>query len=126
MDEFTEIDYDLLNEKEQRVFDLVYQNISIERIAMYFGVSRGTMYNKYRQIIAAANLKRELELRRAQRCAALGGNATMLVWLGKNELGQADAGMNVDSNEDVTEVTFKVRRVPKPNYETEIEEQKDE
>ena len=38
-------------------------------------------------------------LRRAQIKVALGGNATMLIWLGKNLLGQSDQPLDTSGNE---------------------------
>src|SRR5207253_7828157 len=108
--EFKEFDYDALSDVEKRVYDMIYTGTSVERIAMTFNVTRNTMYNKFRQVIGTAQLNREMDLRRAQRSAALGGNATMLVWLGKNELGQTDSGIGQDSGEDVSEITFTVKR----------------
>ena len=120
--EFKEFDYDALSDVEKRVYDMIYTGTSVERIAMTFNVTRNTMYNKFRQVIGTAQLNREMDLRRAQRSAALGGNATMLVWLGKNELGQTDSGIGQDSGEDVSEITFTVKRVPKPTFKEEGEE----
>lgn len=43
-----------------------------------------------RQVIDRARAKGKQALRRAQWKSALGGNVTSQIWLGKNELGQAD------------------------------------
>lgn len=69
---------------------------TIEEIAAVLGVSRATMYNhmnKYPEIQEAIDSGREngkATLRRFQWHGAESGNATMLVWLGKQLLGQRD------------------------------------
>jgi hypothetical protein len=64
-------------------------------IASFFGVHVDTIGNlkkrePYASTIAKGKAKGKLSLRRAQFDAAIKGNATMLVWLGKQVLGQRD------------------------------------
>jgi hypothetical protein len=54
-----------------------------------------TLERRYADIIKKGQDEGRSSLRRAQYKAAMGGNATMLVWLGKQILGQKDA--NVDN-----------------------------
>lgn len=58
-------------------------------------------------------------LRRAQFKAALNGNATMLVWLGKNRLGQSDSprGMGNEALADFADAIVKASRSSKHDTE---------
>ena len=119
MDELKELKYEELNEYEKRIFDMTFKKIHQDKIARHFNVSRSTLMNKYHHVIASAVMAREEMLRDAQfKAAVQGGNATMLIWLGKNELQQSDMPLG-EGIEEVTEVSFKVRRVPKPTFEDE-------
>jgi AraC-like DNA-binding protein len=69
-----------------------------EEIAAYFGISIDTLerrineqYNQtFAEYFAQNRGKGKMSLRRAQYTAAMAGNTTMLVWLGKNWLSQTD------------------------------------
>jgi hypothetical protein len=67
-----------------------------EEIAAFFGVSTRTLENRrkkdqnFQEVIERGKRTGLISLRRAQFGAALKGNATMLVWLGKNLLQQKD------------------------------------
>ena len=59
-------------------------------IAEWFGIKQDTLrYNFTDQLIKGREGLKQ-SLRRAQLSLALGGNAVMLIWLGKNILGQSD------------------------------------
>jgi len=75
----------------QEVEDLAAIGCNNKEIADWFGVDDSTLsYNfKYELEKGRSNLKQSL--RRAQLKVALGGNAVMLIWLGKNILGQTDS-----------------------------------
>jgi hypothetical protein len=66
-----------------------------EEIGAFFGVDRRTVTRRlkepaYRQALDEGKATRRTSLKRAQYKAAIGGNTTMLIWLGKQELGQRD------------------------------------
>ena len=68
---------------------------SIEEVAAVFDVAKRTVqrYLKKRDYADAFERgkgKRRVSLKRAQYQLAMKGNCTMLIWLGKNELGQSD------------------------------------
>jgi hypothetical protein len=75
----------------QEVEDLAAIGCNNKEIATWFGVDDATLgYNfKHELEKGRANLKQSL--RRAQLKLALTGNAVMLIWLGKNILGQTDS-----------------------------------
>ena len=63
-------------------------------ISAYTGVSETTLKYNFSEYIAKARTQLKMKLRRAQIQAALKGQSTMLVWLGKNILGQTDSPLD--------------------------------
>lgn len=74
---------------------LAAMQCSVAEVAAWFGVSETTIRNKlkqaqYGEAFNAGKAKGRVSLRRAQWDAAKKGSNTMLVWLGKQWLGQKD------------------------------------
>jgi hypothetical protein len=63
---------------------------SWEDMSDFFGVPTQTLKYNFSAIVAKGRSETKQALRRAQIKLALGGNATMLIWLGKNILDQSD------------------------------------
>lgn len=63
---------------------------SFKELAEYFGVKEQTFRDNFREIVTKARSNTKVRLRQAQIAVALKGNATMLIWLGKQMLGQSD------------------------------------
>ena len=66
-----------------------------DEIASVLQIARGTFSarmkeKKYREAYDRGIAEGNTSLRRAQYDSAVGGNASMLIWVGKNRLGQAD------------------------------------
>ncbi len=62
-----------------------------EEMALVLGVDVKTLYNRnYSRLCEKGKALRKVSLRRWQTQAAEGGNVTMQIWLGKQELGQTD------------------------------------
>lgn len=59
-------------------------------IAEMVGVDEKTIRNRFSEILAKSRAKRRTVIRGWQFDAAKNGNVTMLIWLGKQELGQSD------------------------------------
>lgn len=59
-------------------------------LADYFGVKEQTFRDNFREIVTKGRANTKVRLRQAQLATALKGNPTMLIWLGKNILGQSD------------------------------------
>jgi hypothetical protein len=59
-------------------------------IAAFFGVDESTIRKRYSEILTKGREMGKGKLRDQQLKAALNGNSTMLVWLGKQYLGQSD------------------------------------
>jgi hypothetical protein len=66
-------------------------NATIEDIARQLGVSRDTLERRYRPIIDKARAEFRSRILLAQIRAAEKGNPAMLIWLGKQYLGQVDS-----------------------------------
>ena len=82
----------------EEVEDLAALGCTDRDIANWFGVDENTLrYNLSDHLLKGReNLKQSL--RRAQIKLALSGNATMLIWLGKNILLQQENPTNSDAN----------------------------
>lgn len=63
---------------------------TVEEIAGVFGCDKGTIYNRFSTEINKGRNGLKRRLRKAQLEAAFKGNVTMLIFLGKNILGQSD------------------------------------
>lgn len=59
-------------------------------IADFLGVDEGVVRRRCKDVLTKARAGLKTRLRQAQVKAALGGNPTMLIWLGKQMLNQAD------------------------------------
>lgn len=66
-------------------------------IAEWLDIDDSTLNYNFKQNLTKGRLQLNQSLRQAQIRLALSGNATMLIWLGKNILGQSEAGINNDS-----------------------------
>jgi hypothetical protein len=64
---------------------------SWEEMSDFFGVPANTLKYNFSDLVAKGRSETKQALRRAQIKLALGGNATMLIWLGKNILGQQES-----------------------------------
>ena len=70
---------------------------------------------------------RRLSLKRAQWKSAMGGNVAMLIWLGKQDLGQSDKGTEgEDAIEMATKITIALKEMHRRTIKPDAEEMKDE
>lgn len=74
----------------EEVEKLAALHATTEEMAAYFGVHPNTLSANFGDIITKARANTKVSLRREQIKVALNGNVTMLIWLGKQYLGQAD------------------------------------
>ena len=83
----------------EEVYKLAQIGCKNQEIADWFGIDENTLsYNFSVELLKGReNLKQSL--RRAQLKLALSGNATMLIWLGKNILGQSENPFDSDAQE---------------------------
>lgn len=75
---------------EAEIFKLAKLWCTNEEIASCMGVSADTIERNYAGIVKKGKEEARASLRRMQWAAAQEGNVTMLIFLGKNELGQRD------------------------------------
>lgn len=76
------------------VQELAAEGAKIVEIADYFGVDRDTISGRFSAELTKGKAKLKQSLRMAQISAAKQGNSTMLVWLGKQYLGQSDKSID--------------------------------
>ena len=67
-------------------------------IAEWFGIDENTLRYNFSVELLKGKLHLKQSLRQAQIRLALSGNATMLIFLGKNILGQSDSPFDADAN----------------------------
>lgn len=76
------------------VVRLSSEGAKVTEIAEIFGVDRDTIHRRFAAELRKGRFERDQSLRRAQLSTAKAGNPTMLIWLGKQYLGQADASID--------------------------------
>jgi len=67
-------------------------------IAEYLEIDDSTLTYNFKQELIKGRHDLKVSLRQAQIRLALSGNAVMLIWLGKNILGQSENPMDSDAN----------------------------
>lgn len=67
-------------------------------IAEWFGIDSNTLRYNFKAELQKGRQHLNQSLRQAQIRLALSGNATMLIWLGKNILGQSENPLDSDAN----------------------------
>ena len=72
------------------IYKLAKLGCTIEEMSDWFGVPANTIKYNFSDMILKGRAETKQALRRAQIALALKGNATMLIWLGKNILNQQE------------------------------------
>lgn len=72
------------------IYDLATIGCTDREIARWFDIDENTLRYNFSDMLEKGREELKHSLRRAQIKLALGGNAVMLIWLGKNILGQLD------------------------------------
>ena len=75
---------------KEKVEQLASFGCSTSEIASFFGCDEGTIRKRFSENLTKGREKGKIRLRQMQWKAADKGNVTMLIWLGKQLLGQAD------------------------------------
>jgi hypothetical protein len=83
---------------DEDVYKLAAMGCSDSEIANWFDIKLDTLRYNFANIIAKGRDDLKQSLRRSQIKLALSGNATMLIWLGKNILGQSDNPVDSEAN----------------------------
>jgi len=85
----------IILDKEQ-VTLLASFHCTLEEMAQFFKCDRHTLTANYSPEIAKGKADGKIRLRRKQFDVAMKGNTTMLIWLGKQILGQNDQNVGDD------------------------------
>jgi hypothetical protein len=80
------------------VYKLAAIGCKNHEICDWFGIDDSTLQYNFKQELLKGRENLKQSLRRAQISLALSGNATMLIWLGKNILGQAENPIDNEAN----------------------------
>jgi hypothetical protein len=80
------------------VLRLAQMGCKDSEIAEWFGVDENTLRYNFSVELLKGKLALSQSLRQAQIRLAMSGNATMLIWLGKNILGQSDSPLDSEAN----------------------------
>ena len=75
---------------EEMLRQLASLGLTSDECAVVLGCSKDTIERRYMPALLDGRHKRNASLRRKQFEIAMSGNATMLIWLGKQCLGQMD------------------------------------
>lgn len=79
-------------------------------IAIMVGTSENTIRRRFGEVVDKGRAKRRATIRGWQYEAAKKGNVAMLIWLGKQELGQSDKQENTHDGE----MTIVIKHIDKP------------
>src|ERR1035437_4574188 len=75
---------------EAQVLELARKGARNSEIGFILGVDEETIKNRFSGVLDKTRAERRVSLRDRQYAEAIGGNVTMLIWLGKQELDQSD------------------------------------
>lgn len=93
---------------EEMVEKLASICCTMNEMASILECSVDTLERRFADIIEKGRSKGKSSLRRKQYEVAMGGNPTMLIWLGKQQLGQTDKrSVEVNQNLDIVNSTPK-------------------
>ena len=84
---------------EEEFYKLAALHSSWKELSDWFGVPVGTLRDNFADLYEKATTETKQKLRRAQLDLAMKGDRVMLIWLGKNILGQAESPVSKDSSQ---------------------------
>tara|TARA_R100001440_G_scaffold4268_2_gene9808 strand:- start:2934 stop:3395 length:462 start_codon:yes stop_codon:yes gene_type:complete len=84
---------------EEEFYKLAALHSSWRELSDWFGVPVGTLRDNFADIYEKATTETKQKLRRAQLDLAMKGDRVMLIWLGKNILGQAESPVTKQSDQ---------------------------
>ena len=82
----------------EEVYKLAQIGCKNQEIADWFSIDENTLTYNFSEELRKGRESLKQSLRRAQIKLALNGNAVMLIWLGKNILGQSDSPLDSEAN----------------------------
>lgn len=81
------------------VHKLATLHCTYKEMSEFFGINVETLKYNFSDIIAKGRAETKQALRKAQIKLALSGNATMLIWLGKNILDQSESPLQSENSQ---------------------------
>jgi len=84
---------------EEEFTKLAELHCTWREISEFYDVPEGTLRDNFRDLYTKGTTRTKQRLRQAQLKLALGGDRVMLIWLGKNILGQSESPMNTESTD---------------------------
>ena len=90
---------------EEEVAQLSQYHCTNKEMADFYNVPLQTFMDNFRDIIDKNRIITKQRLRKAQLDLALKGDRVMLIWLGKNILGQAESPVNTDNSQVLPWIT---------------------
>jgi hypothetical protein len=94
----------------EEVYKLANIGCKDTEIADWFGIDGNTLRYNFSVELTKGRIALNMSLRRAQIQTALSGNPTMLIWLGRNMLGQTENPIDTDANQILPWVQDRVER----------------
>ena len=88
-----------------KVEQLASFGCSTTEIAQFYGVDEGTIRRRFSENLTKGRSTGKIKLRQLQMKAAEKGNVTMLIWLGKQMLGQTDR-QEIEMIKPIEEIEF--------------------
>ena len=84
---------------EEEFYKLAALHSTWKELSDWYGVPVGTLRDNFADLYEKATTETKQKLRRAQLDLARKGDRVMLIWLGKNILGQAESPVSSESNQ---------------------------
>lgn len=93
---------------EDQIMKLAAINCSYAEIAAVVGVDPSTLTRRFAQVIEKGREQGKMSLKRKQYEVAMGGNVSMLIWLGKQILGQRDIPLDNSGDDEIPQPIYTV------------------
>ena len=94
----------------EEVYKLANIGCKDSEISAWFGIDGNTLRYNFSVELTKGRIALNMSLRRAQIQTALNGQPALLIWLGRNLLGQSENPIDVDSNQVLPWVQDQIER----------------
>ncbi len=103
---------------EKKIASLAFKGCNDSQIGTLMGCDEDTIKNRFSRLVRKSRAERRLELRKFQFKNCQEGNATMQIWLGKNELDQVDSHDITSNGQSISFNIVMDQKPDKPADET--------
>lgn len=90
----------------EQVEKLAMLGCRVDEIAVVLGGSETTLWRRFGSLIKRGHANQKMSLRKLQFDAAKKGNPALLIWLGKQYLGQKDSPIEIEGNVGSTTINI--------------------